>query len=459
MNSTADYSEFDSMETDFEEHSARGLVDFLLENDVKSYRKFLPEIRKLDSNSFRNMFYGNKNYNYNIKNKFQFSQLLDKFENFKFLLEEWYEENDKHIYIKELWEKYISIESLRDKKENEIEDFLSEKKIQYISWPQIIKDQFLKIIQNTKDTIIYACKQTFQKLPELMKKLLNKLYSVSEFCRKNGKKIFANLSKNIIFTTIKSLIDFDLKKIPFLSDTIIDLISNSGAGVVDLVLANGGSIIELFQEDFSNLLKGDYSPSLGSIIYSAMSFVGLFYSVKNYRDTKKELAKVKEYETKIEIIEQNFKEHAKRIKDLSENDNLNIYGFNLELENCVKLIREDKEKIFNLILEIKACIDEKNSQKKDLALNMVGNGVKTALGITFAVTGGGVSSAINGIGAIANGFSIIMDAINLDQLNDMIKNLEKILKRAKEVERKIDSQLKILKQKIKENVESAPSFC
>ena len=116
-------SELNSLETDFEEHSARDLVDLLLENDVKSYRKFLPEIRKLDSNSFKNMFYGNKNYNYNIKNKFQFSQLLNKFENFKFLLEEWYEENDKYIYIKELWEKYISIESLRDKEENEIVNF------------------------------------------------------------------------------------------------------------------------------------------------------------------------------------------------------------------------------------------------------------------------------------------------------------------------------------------------
>ena len=79
------------------------------------------------------------------------------------------------------WKKYISIESLRDKKEKEIEDFLSEKKINYKSWPQIIKDEFLNIIQNTKDTIIFSCKKSFEQFPTIMKNLLGKLYSISEY--------------------------------------------------------------------------------------------------------------------------------------------------------------------------------------------------------------------------------------------------------------------------------------
>ena len=119
----SDYSDQESVDTDFEEQSARELADFILENDVKFYRKFRPEVKKLDSESFKNMFSGNKNYNYNIRNKIHFNQLVTKFENFKFLLEEWYEDKDTYIYIKQLWEKYISIESLKDKKEEEIENF------------------------------------------------------------------------------------------------------------------------------------------------------------------------------------------------------------------------------------------------------------------------------------------------------------------------------------------------
>ena len=36
MNTIMHNSELNSLETDFEEHSARDLVDLLLENDVKS---------------------------------------------------------------------------------------------------------------------------------------------------------------------------------------------------------------------------------------------------------------------------------------------------------------------------------------------------------------------------------------------------------------------------------------
>ena len=128
MNSKDDNSDLESVDTDFEEPTARNLVDMVLKSDAKMYRKFLPEIRKLDSVSFKNMFYGNKNYDYKIKNRLNFNLLLDKFDNFKCLLEEWYEDKDTYDYIKELWEKYISIESLKDKTEKEIEDFLIGKK-------------------------------------------------------------------------------------------------------------------------------------------------------------------------------------------------------------------------------------------------------------------------------------------------------------------------------------------
>lgn len=135
--------EYSDDETDFDEKSAREVTETLLEEDIKIYRKFLPDIKKLDSKSFKNMFYGNKNYNYNIRNRIQFNLLLDKFDNFKALLEEWYEDKDTYCYIRELWLKYISIESLRDKGESEINKFLLTKNINYPSWPKRIKDKFI----------------------------------------------------------------------------------------------------------------------------------------------------------------------------------------------------------------------------------------------------------------------------------------------------------------------------
>ena len=49
MNSKDDYSELDSEDTDFEEQPARELVYLILQNDVKTFRKFLPELKKIDS--------------------------------------------------------------------------------------------------------------------------------------------------------------------------------------------------------------------------------------------------------------------------------------------------------------------------------------------------------------------------------------------------------------------------
>ncbi len=58
----------EDLNTGFDEMSARKVTNLLLEDDVKIYKKFLPEIKKMNYDSFKNMFYGNKNYNYKICN-------------------------------------------------------------------------------------------------------------------------------------------------------------------------------------------------------------------------------------------------------------------------------------------------------------------------------------------------------------------------------------------------------
>ena len=299
----SDYSDQESVDTDFEEQSARELADFILENDVKFYRKFRPEVKKLDSKSFKNMFSGNKNYNYNIRNKIHFNQLVTKFENFKFLLEEWYEDKDTYIYIKQLWEKYISIESLKDKKEEEIENFLTEKKIDYASWPQRIKDQFLNIIQNTKNTIIFTFKQSYQKLPNLMKSLLNNLYKFSEYCREKGNKLFSNLSKNQIFILAKYLFNIDINNYPSFASLISQTVSSFEKKALEFALENGASLLNINPENYSESLKGENGPILGASIYSIMAFYNLYNSYNNYENTKSQMIKINGYEKKIDEIE------------------------------------------------------------------------------------------------------------------------------------------------------------
>ena len=45
-------------ENDFNELKARNLVYYLLENDINTFKKLIPEIRNMDSKSFQNLFMG-----------------------------------------------------------------------------------------------------------------------------------------------------------------------------------------------------------------------------------------------------------------------------------------------------------------------------------------------------------------------------------------------------------------
>lgn len=74
----------------FNETKARELMYLLLKNDIIIYKKLIPEIKKLDSESFENMFKGvpfkkkdanEEGYYYAVKNKKEFEKLLNKIDN------------------------------------------------------------------------------------------------------------------------------------------------------------------------------------------------------------------------------------------------------------------------------------------------------------------------------------------------------------------------------------------
>ncbi len=93
----------------FDEVKARELVYFLLNNDTNIFRKLIPDIKSLNSESFENLFQGipykkNSNdeegYNYNVKNKKMFEKLLDKFDNFYVVNDAWYKDKKYYPYLK-----------------------------------------------------------------------------------------------------------------------------------------------------------------------------------------------------------------------------------------------------------------------------------------------------------------------------------------------------------------------
>ena len=58
----------ESKKDNFNEEKARSYVNYLLENDVKTYNKLIPEIQSLNAEEFEKLFKGEE-YNYNVTNK------------------------------------------------------------------------------------------------------------------------------------------------------------------------------------------------------------------------------------------------------------------------------------------------------------------------------------------------------------------------------------------------------
>lgn len=248
-----------------------------------------------------------------------------------------------------------------------------------------------------------------------------------------------------------------------LSDTIIDLVSNFSQDdkVTKLAIEASGLIFDIFSDDYSEIMEGNTGQIIASVLYSAMSFSNLYNSYENYKMTKAQMEKVKEYKSKIDVIEKNFLEHKKIIDNLSDKKILDfdIKKFNEELIRCAQLLYEDKEKIVKLILELKEIIEEKKRQKNSAILNIVTSGLKVAYGIVGVALTKGSACTFNAIGAGVNGMSLIFDGIRISDLKEMIENLEKTLSRAKDIEIKINNELQKLREKINENMEASPTFC
>ena len=142
----------------FNEEKARRLVKYLLEKDIKSYKKLIPEIESLNSEKFKKLFQGVE-YNYSIFNKKDFDDLSNKFNNFNKILEEYYEDDKYYPYIEDLWLNNIFIEDLD--KINYV-NVLKSFEVKYEEWPEDFKKKFQQLMNGTKNTKYKELKNKFE---------------------------------------------------------------------------------------------------------------------------------------------------------------------------------------------------------------------------------------------------------------------------------------------------------
>ena len=191
-------------------HLKRKLAEYLLDGDYNIYKKYLEEVKNLEDEEFYQLFEGNTEFNYNSPNKKEFIQLVQKFDDNKELLSEYYNQEEYYECVLQLWRPNILQKLKSAEDEFEQEQILKKYKINRSKWDDKFNEYF-QIIINSKP---------IKSLAERMKNYLeadygdfDELIKNVNHCKKNvdkGEKTHCKmtLGANLDTTMNKILNDF-----------------------------------------------------------------------------------------------------------------------------------------------------------------------------------------------------------------------------------------------------------
>ena len=152
---------------------------------------------------FKKLFEGEE-YNYSIINKKDFNDLSNKFNNFYKILDQYYEDDKYYPYIQDLWLNNIFIEDLDV---NNYINVLKSFKVKYKEWSQDFKENFKKLINNTKRTRYKELKNKFKTEYSLYYQLTKDLSNLKmEVKDEDENEIFKEAKSKILDTLMFNIL-------------------------------------------------------------------------------------------------------------------------------------------------------------------------------------------------------------------------------------------------------------
>ena len=421
-----------------------------------------------------------------------FGKLLDKFDNFYVILDAWYKDKKYYPYLKEIWSRYISIQNLKGKDDKDLENLLKSNKIDYVNWPEDIKDDFKVLISCTEDTRIMELKNIIDNEFSEFNCIIEKLLSFKETIKdipdiKNYEinaqnmilKVLGTVMIPIAMCTSKGMGAIDIKQVKSVEKLIYNntyyempYAKNLTENLLDKIKGQTGSKIFEYKPSYPEEIISDIKVKCtdGKIdnldickklktflkskwvcgLHAILSFLNLGYSVYEITQTYKGFGDLKNYNRRLNEIRTSFNIHKKEIGILPEDFKEAVKKIN-EVYNK---IREDQKKLQGLMEDIMKSIKFQENQQKKAKVSL---GTSIALG-AFGVVGGiitcngasvmyGISTVANVISAAANGANIILSKEIVKGLNDV---LEKAINLNKEIQDEIDNLIKELNRRMEE---------
>ena len=190
-----------------ENNQKKKFIKYLLEDDIIYYRDFINEIEKFKKIDLENLFDGNYESNYPIKNKKSFQEFVKIFCCYSPIIKEWYNDETKHIYIKKLWKKRIAFKKilLSSDLEKEIKAFLNK-----LDFPENLIDKSIELILLNSNFAIEEEENIKMKYPGISD-LFDRIHKLKLKACRNIK--YNYIKNNSLFDVLRQNSDIILKEI------------------------------------------------------------------------------------------------------------------------------------------------------------------------------------------------------------------------------------------------------
>ena len=488
----------------FDSNAAKKMIEKLLENDVSYYKKWLGKIKDFNGEQIDQLLDGNINFDYHLE-KESFQDLVVKFDNFKLLTQEWYNKEDYYKYLIPLWKNYICIEALKKYNEKKRTEYLKHKSINISEWPNNVKEEFNRLLNETKNTKVINKIDIYNKRSTI-EKLIKKLNDAKKNFEINEKK-----NKEIKNDSKKK------EKKPECNSVVLDIISNKMVkglleylgpiapiyGVISKAIDyntdinnknNEGKLInfeyneysndyDYYDTDYNNIdyndsnsndldsndlinedelsLSNFFGNKIVITIHATLSLMNLIESVTNFIEIKEKIEVIKKnnHEENINSIVSQFNDHIQDINKLNFDCNISqINNFIEQINIIIKNIQSDHEKLIKELETIRQEIEYLSQKEKESKIGTVKSLALGAFGIAGLIATSGISGVIYGISTLANGISGALNGINWYSCHKNIKKLEEYEKRVLAENIKFTKAIEDLESKIKYKSMQVPDY-
>jgi len=470
----------------FDEQKAKNLVRFLLSSPKEHvfYKSLLPEVLNLSSEEFRQLFEGNSDYDFNVKNKDKFHLLALKFENFRFLLSEWYTKGENYYEcLKDIWNNFNDLNNLKN-----LDEYSLEKKLNNLCvskfWTNEIKDDFKRLINFSVDLsekFQVFLQEKYTQLDEIIKNIKKSKKAVETKEKENNEKknmIFDESTKSVINSILDSVASkfFENLKSEYNNNNISTEESNKITKFTEnekqnliksvaLKYATGDlgqfklsdaletaknlstqiNYDKLFSKDTIKKIDIIAKNKIAAHAILGLSFLSLCNNIySTYQLFQDSRSKIKELNERLNVIESNFIRHKNEIPFINgkdyEKDMRKIEDIRLKFE-------EDKDNLEQLINDIDSALADQKSEKNKRIYQAIYSAFLTA----GAGLAGGLSKGSNKIeyasAGIFGGVSVVNNIVDIAKLQKNISEYKKLLKKARNLENEIQNEIKGLDQK------------